>query len=264
MSPPEDADPSPADGTAGRAAEDPVGGPAERAPASARFRLKWAWWYVFPILLVLWFLGSGREREKKSAADLLAQSLADAQAHRYSECLASANQAIQADSSVAEAHNNAGWCAANLGRWEEGIRQEREALSLRPDMELAKNNLAWMEQQKANANARPSAAPIATTPPGAKPATTAADAALLMSLQHAQAHRFLECMVAAREATLLNTESAEAYNNLGYCAASMGKLDEGIIALNQALRLRPDFPLARNHLAWALSEKAKAQGTAGT
>jgi len=44
----------------------------------------------------------------------------------------------------------------------------------------------------------------------------------------------------------------------------MGKLDEGIIALNQALRLRPDFPLARNHLAWALSEKAKAQGTAGT
>jgi len=38
----------------------------------------------------------------------------------------------------------------------------------------------------------------------------------------------------------------------------MGKLDDAILNAQQALRIRPDFQLAKNNLAWALAEKKKS------
>lgn len=43
--------------------------------------------------------------------------------------------------------------------------------------------------------------------------------------------------------------------NLAAGLASLGRWDEAIAAAREALRLRPDFPLARNNLAWAEREK---------
>ena len=37
---------------------------------------------------------------------------------------------------------------AALGRWDEAIAAAREALRLRPDFQLARNNLAWAEREK--------------------------------------------------------------------------------------------------------------------
>ena len=51
---------------------------------------------------------------------------------------------------------------------------------------------------------------------------------------------------------------AEAYNNIAAAYASLGKWDQAIAAAEAALRLKPDFQLARNNLAWAQSQKAKA------
>jgi hypothetical protein len=35
-----------------------------------------------------------------------------------------------------------------MGRWDEAIEAAREALRLKPDFQLARNNLAWSESQK--------------------------------------------------------------------------------------------------------------------
>jgi len=36
-----------------------------------------------------------------------------------------------------------------MHKWDEGIHAEQEAVRLDPDFQLAKNNLAWAQQQKA-------------------------------------------------------------------------------------------------------------------
>jgi Flp pilus assembly protein TadD len=215
---------------------------------SGRTGFRFSWWWAFPVLLLIW-IGFGAMRrssaDDRAAADkALAQSLADAQVRNFPACLDNAQRAIQLAPSMPEAHNNAGWCAVNLGKYDEGIASLREAIRLKPDFDIAKNNLNWAQGQKVQANAAPA---------------TPADAALLESLHHAQAQRFPDCITAARRAIELNPRSAEAYNNVGYCSGAMGKWDEGIEQMRKALQLRPDFPLASNNLAWMESERAKTR-----
>jgi tetratricopeptide (TPR) repeat protein len=201
--------------------------------------------------LVIWVSYGAIRRSSAGRSDvaenLLRQSLVDAQARNFAGCLDAARRSIEANPSVAEAHNNAGWCAANLGKWDEGIASTREALRLNPNFEVAKNNLQWILAQKGGG----SSPAIAATP---------ADSALLDSLGAARSRNWDACVAGARRALELNPKLAEAFNNLGYCQGELGKLDEGIENLRTALRLRPDFPLATNNLSWLESEKAKARG----
>lgn len=227
----------------------------ESAAKPAPFHLKWSWWWLFPAILAAWLVypsvsgGLGIGKSKEAAKPLLQQSLADAHAGRFPECVSSAQRAARLDPRMAEAYINIGWCSAKLGQWDEGITNTREALRLNPNIETAKNNLNWMVAQKAETDQQSAA-------------STPAKAALLLSLQHALAHRYRECVDASRQAIQLNSAMAEAYNNLGYCAASLGNLDDGISNLREALRLRPDFPLASNNLSWALAKQAAARDAA--
>jgi Flp pilus assembly protein TadD len=222
------------------------------AAALAPFHLRWSWWWLFPTILAAWLvypslwgaLGIGKNKE--AAVPLLQRSQTDAQAGRFRECVSSAQRAARLDPRMAEAYINIGWCSAKLGRWDEGITNTREALRLNPNMEIAKNNLDWIVAQKVEADHHPGSTP--------------ADAALLLSLQHALSHRYQECVDASRQAIQLNPAMAEAYNNLGYCYASLGNLDDGIGNLREALRLRPDFPLASSNLSWVLAKKAAVRG----
>ena len=77
-----------------------------------------------------------------------------------------------------------------------------------------------------------------------------------------RAHHYPECIDTARQAVRLNPGSAQAYNNLGYCSGNLGKWDEGIQYLNEALRLQPDFSTAKGTLSRIQAEKAKADGRA--
>jgi tetratricopeptide (TPR) repeat protein len=52
----------------------------------------------------------------------------------------------------------------------------------------------------------------------------------------------------------------EAYNNIAAANNAMGRWDEGIRAANEALRLNPNYVLARNNLQWALQQK-QSQGS---
>ena len=56
----------------------------------------------------------------------------------------------------------------------------------------------------------------------------------------------------------LNPNYAEAYNNVAAAHAALARWDDAIQAARQAISLKPDFQLAKNNLAWATTEKAKA------
>jgi len=76
-----------------------------------------------------------------------------------------------------------------------------------------------------------------------------------LSLTYYQQHKYLESIAAAQTAAYLRPDFAEAYNNIGAAYAVLRLWDPAIQADLQALRCRPNFPLARNNLAWAMEQK---------
>jgi tetratricopeptide (TPR) repeat protein len=218
-----------------------------------RIKLGWSRWRSLALLLpasfvVLWGCAPDGRADAQGAQAKLDLSVQMAQANKFPECVDAARQALKLQSDLAEAFSNLGYCSARMGKLDEGIRNTQVALRIKPGLQIASNNLAWMFQEKAKAGG------TGATPP------TKADAALAISLQHALAHRFQECIDAAGQALQLKPGMAEAYNNIGYCSASLGNWDEGIKNTQEALVIKPDFPMARNNLAWMLQEKAKAGG----
>jgi hypothetical protein len=67
------------------------------------------------------------------------------------------------------------------------------------------------------------------------------------------ARRTPEALALLEELVKLAPYNADAYNNLGFARAVAGQLAEAVPALEKALRLRPDFPLAQRNLAWVRS-----------
>ncbi len=75
------------------------------------------------------------------------------------------------------------------------------------------------------------------------------------SLAFYQAGQYKECVAEARAAIKLRANYAEAYNNIAAAYNSMKDWDNGIKAASEAVRLKPDFQLAKNNLAWALEQR---------
>jgi len=81
-----------------------------------------------------------------------------------------------------------------------------------------------------------------------------ADAFLTQSLEHYQAGRYQESINAAKQVLALNPKSAEAYNNIAASYMSMHMPNEAFQNIQEALHLKPDFPLAQNNREWILRE----------
>lgn len=179
--------------------------------------------------------------EATAPPSLLTMSFRYYQAKRYPEAIAAAKAALTEDPNSADAYNNMGVSYAGLEQWDDAIRCLQEAVRLRPDYQLAKNNLAWTEQEKLKQ------ASAQTTP----------EYLLNQSVREIQAGQFQESVVAAQAALKLRPDYAPAYNNIAVADIGLHRYDEAITAAQTALRLKPDFLLAKNNLAWALSEKQK-------
>ena len=98
-------------------------------------------------------------------------------------------------------------------------------------------------------------APAAPAPQVLQPRTP--EQWLELSLTYYQQGRFMESVAAAQTAVYLRPGYAEAYNNVGAAYAALHLWDAAIRADSEALRLKPDFPLARNNLAWAMEQKRR-------
>jgi tetratricopeptide (TPR) repeat protein len=62
----------------------------------------------------------------------------------------------------------------------------------------------------------------------------------------------------ALEAERLAPGDANVKNNLCVYLGDLSRYDEAILACNAALRLQPDFRLARNNLDWMLAQRSRA------
>jgi protein O-mannosyl-transferase len=162
---------------------------------------------------------------------------------QYPQSIESARRALQLDPNSAEAYLNIGAGYGAMQQWDEAVRNEREALRLKPGLQLAQNNLKWYLQQ--------SAAPQSI--PAGK--ATAEDL-INESLRLNQAGKYAESIAVARKALQLNPNSAEAWNNIAANCEALHRWDEAIAAAQKAISLKPDFQLAKNNLAWSLSQKA--------
>ena len=84
-------------------------------------------------------------------AALINRSLVLNQAGKYMESIAAAREALKIDPRCAEAWNNISADDESLQRWDDAIAAAQKAIALKPDFQLAKNNLAWSVQQKSKA-----------------------------------------------------------------------------------------------------------------
>jgi hypothetical protein len=79
------------------------------------------------------------------------------------------------------------------------------------------------------------------------------------SMQHCQRGEFEQCIATALEVLKREPNTPEAWNNAGVGSAGLGRWDDAILYATAAVRLKPDFQLAKNNLAWAVQQKAKAR-----
>jgi len=75
--------------------------------------------------------------------------------------------------------------------------------------------------------------------------------------------RIPEAAAALRRAVDLAPQNAEAHRNLGVALAMLGKLDEGIAEVREAVKIQPESPSAQSSLADLLRAKA-ASGQPGS
>ena len=78
-----------------------------------------------------------------------------------------------------------------------------------------------------------------------------------LSYEYCAAGAYLECRWASQEALKIAPDDASAYNNLCTAFGGLKQWTQAVIACREALRLKPDFQLARNNLDWVQSEEAK-------
>jgi Tfp pilus assembly protein PilF len=80
---------------------------------------------------------------------------------------------------------------------------------------------------------------------------------ITLSLSYFNNGKYGKCIEACQKIISLDSNSAVAYNNM--CAAynKLEQWDNAIMAGNKALKIKPDFTLARNNVNFALSQKKK-------
>ena len=85
---------------------------------------------------------------KNTPEGLLERSLAAYREGRFQECIDLARAALQVRPGYAEAYNNIAAGHIALGEWDEGIAAAAEALRLKPDLTVARSNIAFARRQK--------------------------------------------------------------------------------------------------------------------
>jgi tetratricopeptide (TPR) repeat protein len=228
------------------AAEEPAA-PAAVAGTN-RINAKWFWAIAIGAIAILafplasHFLSNGPLGS--SGQNLLQVSGQKFQAKQYQAAIDAAREYLKKNPGSSDAYNNLAVSYLELGQYEEATRDVLEALRLNPSNELAKRNLGWITSERARATG--------VAPPQAQAPPAGAATLLNASLRLYNEKRFAECKGTAEAALKIYPAYAEAYNNIAACEIELKHYDAAIVAAQEAIRLKPDFQLARNNLAWAI------------
>ena len=99
-------------------------------------------------LIVLVLYPFVRALRTPAESDLLALSYQHYQAKRFPEAIATAKELLAKHPNSAAAYINLAVSYAALGRWDNALNSAQNALSIEPDNQLARNNLAWILQER--------------------------------------------------------------------------------------------------------------------
>jgi protein O-mannosyl-transferase len=78
-----------------------------------------------------------------------------------------------------------------------------------------------------------------------------------------KAGKFEECLSKLQAALDIRPTYAEAYNNKAYAYIGLNRLDDAIAAWREAVRLKPDYTIAKKNLAQALADRQRREFAKG-
>ncbi len=107
--------------------------------------------------------------------------------------------------------------------------------------------------------ANPLDAPQSPPPRPAAPAARTAQQAFEEGTRFMKAKRYREAVAALQEAVRLRPDFAEAHSNLGYSLRNDGELDRAIASYQEAIRLKPNLAEAHEYLGVAYLMKGDKQ-----
>lgn len=187
-----------------------------------------------------------REIDKNpSAQKYLDLSLEYYQKKRYQNCIESAQKALQINPEYPEAFNNICTSYNLLGDYKKAAIACKKALALKPDFQLAKNNLKEIQTREQNIINRIDI--LAENP--------TEENYLELSLAYFNYGLFEKCIMITSEGIEQFANSDKLYNNL--CAAynSLKLWQKGIEAGEKGLSINPDNQLLKNNYNWALQNQ---------
>jgi Flp pilus assembly protein TadD len=135
------------------------------------------------------------------------------------------------------------------GRGPEALEHLETAIRLAPGAETA--HALQQNLLAARGDSGSTAVPL--------PAGTDATALFWSGVDLGSRGRFLESALFYRASLALDPQSADTLNNLGWTLGKLGFFPQAIPYLEEAVRRKPGFALARNNLAWVKSQ-AKSGG----
>ena len=170
---------------------------------------------------------------------------------RLDEALVHYQQALRIDPSHAPAHNDLGIIFARQGKVEEASACFQQALQLQPGYVEARNNLDTVRRQQGLGPVQPEV----TAPPSQ--AHIVARTHNRQGIALAQQGRLEEAVFQLQEALRLRPDYPEAHTNMGSVLYYQGNYDQAVAFYRHAIRLKPDDAGVYNNLGNVLSHQGR-------
>jgi tetratricopeptide (TPR) repeat protein len=174
-------------------------------------------------------------------------------ARRPAEAIAQFNEAVRLDPAHAEARNNLGMALEMTGRLPEAAAQYAEAARVKPSA-ITLDNLGYaLLRMGRHDEALAHFESAVRLQPDYAPARISLGTLLLDAGRVEEALQHYRVAVEHSQ----GSTAAEAHNGMGVALASSGAIDSAIGHFRDAVRLRPDYPEARQNLARAISQRGR-------
>jgi tetratricopeptide (TPR) repeat protein len=168
---------------------------------------------------------------------------------RYNEEVEAYKQAIRIEPDNGEAHYNLGLAYDNLGRYNEAIVAFKQVVRIKPDEALAHHNLGVDYDKLGRYNEAVEAFKKAI-----RIRPDYASAHYNLGVVYAELGRYKEAIEAFKQAIRIEPDDGEAHCNLGLAYDNLGRYNEAVEAYKQAISIKPDYASAHYNLGVVYAE----------